>query len=91
MARNKTKYCRISQHDNTIIPPQPINQDNMSCVYIPDCTCKQDALWPAASLALPHMETCPHTPPEGHQLPAERTAQSTEEMKHTSMAGKHFI
>lgn len=27
------------------------------------------------------METCPHTPPAGHQLPVERTTQSAEKIK----------
>lgn len=60
----------------------------MFCIYFPDCTCKQDVWWPATASAPPHMETCPHTPPAGHQLPVERTAQSAEKIKHFSLDAK---
>lgn len=50
--------------------------------YIDFSTCKRAVLWPAAAAAHPHKETCLHTPPADHQLPAETEAQSAEEEKH---------
>ncbi len=63
----------------------------MSSVYVPDCTCKQAVLWTAAASAPPHKETCPHTPPAGHRLPAERTARSAEGMKRTFSGQQTWI